>query len=70
VTTDDSGLRSVNWISGMLLTPEHFGAQDRYIDSAFGWLLRNAIPATGLLAAASASTPPSAASRPMIPGWK
>ena len=49
MTTDDSGLRSVNWISGMLLTPEHFGAQDRYIDSAFGWLLRNAIPATGLL---------------------
>jgi hypothetical protein len=36
-------------MSGMLLTPEHFSAQDRYIEGAFGWLLRHAIPATGLL---------------------
>lgn len=49
MTSDESGLRSVNWTSGMLLTPEHFSAQDRYIDSAFGWLLRHVIPATGLL---------------------
>ncbi|MBA2628047.1 MAG: hypothetical protein H0U85_08540 [Gemmatimonadales bacterium] len=49
--TTDEGLRSVNWISGMLLTPEHFGAQDRYIDESIGWLLRHCIPATGLVGA-------------------
>ncbi len=49
MTNDEGALRSVNWMSGMLLTPEHFSAQDRYIDEAFGWLLRHAIPATGLL---------------------
>ncbi|MEO8226353.1 MAG: hypothetical protein ABI637_02930, partial [Gemmatimonadota bacterium] len=47
--TDEGTLRSVNWISGMLLTPEHFGAQDRYIDGTFGWLLRHCIPSTGLV---------------------
>ncbi len=49
MTSNENGMRSVNWISGMLLTPEHFSAQDRYIEGAFGWLLRHAIPATGLL---------------------
>jgi hypothetical protein len=49
VTNDEGGLRSVNWISGMLLTPEHFGTQDRYIEDLFGWLLRYCIPATGLV---------------------
>ncbi len=47
--TTDEGLQSVNWISGMLLTPEHFVAQDRYIDNAFGWLLRHCVTGTGLL---------------------
>ena len=49
MTSNENGMRSVNWISGMLLTPEHFSAQDHYIEGAFGWLLRHAIPATGLL---------------------
>ena len=49
MTTDDTGLRSVNWTSGMLLTPEHFGAQDRYIDDTFGWLLRHCVASTGLV---------------------
>jgi hypothetical protein len=49
VTTDDGGLRSVNWVSGMLLMPGHFEAQDRYIDESFRWLLRNITSATGLV---------------------
>lgn len=44
-------LTSVNWTSGMLLTPEHFRTQDRYIDSAMGWLLRYCVSATGLVGA-------------------
>jgi hypothetical protein len=51
MTDDEDGLKSVNWISGMLLTPEHFGAQDRHVDNLFSWLLRNCIPATGLVGA-------------------
>ncbi len=49
MTTDDSGLRSVNWISGMLLTPEHFDGQDRHIAATFGWLLRHTVAASGLV---------------------
>lgn len=41
--------RSVNWMTGMLLTPEHFLRQDNYIDSSFEWLLRYCIPAMGLV---------------------
>ena len=43
------GLKSVNWTTGMLLTPEHFRMQDRYIDSAVGWVLRNCLTAAGLV---------------------
>lgn len=49
MTTDENGLRSVNWVSGMLLMPEHFDAQDRYIDESFRWLLRYTTSATGLV---------------------
>ena len=41
--------RSVNWMTGMLLTPEHFLRQDSYINASFEWLLRYCIPATGLV---------------------
>jgi hypothetical protein len=51
MTQGDDGLKSVNWVSGMLLTPEHFIAQDQYIADTFGWLLRHCIPATGLVGA-------------------
>lgn len=43
------GLRSVNWITGMLLTPEHFVRQDAYIDESIAWLLRHCLPGTGLV---------------------
>jgi hypothetical protein len=36
-------------MTGMLLTPEHFLRQDAYIDASFEWLLRNCIPAMGLV---------------------
>jgi hypothetical protein len=49
VTDAGDGLRSVNWTTGMLLTPDHFGAQDRYIQESFTWLLRYCIPGSGLL---------------------
>ncbi len=49
MTQDEDGLKSVNWISGMLLTPSHFNAQDRFVDQTFGWLLRHCVPATGLV---------------------
>jgi|BarGraIncu00222A_1022003.scaffolds.fasta_scaffold00812_9 hypothetical protein len=43
------GLKSVNWTTGMLLTPEHFKLQDRYIDNTVGWVLRNCMTASGLV---------------------
>ncbi len=49
MTDAGDGLRAVNWTTGMLLTPEHFGAQDRYIRESFTWLLRYCLAGTGLL---------------------
>jgi len=49
VTRDAEGMRSVNWVTGMLLTPEHFRAQDRYIEDSFGWILRYCVPGAGLV---------------------
>ena len=43
------GMRSVNWMTGMLLTPEHFVRQDGYIDESIAWLLRHCLPGTGLV---------------------
>jgi hypothetical protein len=43
------GLRSVNWVTGMLLTPEHFVRQDGYIDESLGWMLRYCVPGAGLV---------------------
>jgi hypothetical protein len=46
---DDVDLGSVNWEHGMLLTPEHFLRQERYIDSALLWILRYASDSYGLV---------------------
>ncbi|HEY0015344.1 MAG TPA: type VI secretion system baseplate subunit TssK [Longimicrobium sp.] len=41
--------RSVNWTTGMLLTPDHFRIQDAYADALVGWVLRYCVPGTGLV---------------------
>ena len=46
---DDIKLSSVNWEHGMLLTPDHFRRQERYVDSALLWLLRYSTNAYGLV---------------------
>ncbi|MEZ4422243.1 MAG: type VI secretion system baseplate subunit TssK [Gemmatimonadota bacterium] len=46
---DVNDLRSVNWTTGMLLAPRHFHRQDRFVEAAFGWLVRHCVPGTGLL---------------------
>lgn len=47
----DIDLGSVNWTQGMLLTPEHFLRQERYIDSSLLWTLRYATSGHGLVGA-------------------
>lgn len=47
--TVPSAPRSVNWTTGMLLTPEHFQAQDAYVDASVGWLLRYCVGGAGLV---------------------
>ena len=47
--SDDIKLGSVNWEHGMLLTPDHFLRQERYLDSALLWMLRYATDAFGLV---------------------
>ncbi|HEY6370011.1 MAG TPA: hypothetical protein VIX37_05490 [Candidatus Sulfotelmatobacter sp.] len=47
--SDDIKLSSVNWEHGMLLTPDHFLRQERYMDSALLWLLRYASNGFGLV---------------------
>ncbi len=42
-------LRSVNWEHGMLLTPEHFLRQERYLEALTGWPLRYLTPGAGLV---------------------
>ena len=46
---EDLTLRSVNWEHGMLLTPEHFLRQERYLESLAGWALRFLTPGAGLV---------------------
>ncbi len=52
-TRPDTGteltLRSVNWEHGMLLTPEHFLRQERYLESLAAWGLSYLSPAAGLV---------------------
>ncbi len=47
--SDDIKLGSVNWEHGMLLTPDHFLRQERYLDSSLLWMLRYATDAYGLV---------------------
>lgn len=42
-------LRSVNWEHGMLLTPEHFLRQERYLESLVSWGVRYLTPGYGLI---------------------
>jgi hypothetical protein len=42
-------LRSVNWEHGMLLTPDHFLRQERYLEALFGWGLRFVLSGSGLV---------------------
>lgn len=42
-------LRSVNWEHGMLLTPEHFLRQERYLESLVAWNLRYTTSGSGLV---------------------
>ena len=47
--SDDIKLGSVNWEHGMLLTPDHFLRQERYLDSALLWMMRYVTDAFGLV---------------------
>jgi hypothetical protein len=49
VTSRPSAPKSVNWITGMLLTPDHFRIQDAYAEGLVGWVLRHCVPGTGLV---------------------
>jgi hypothetical protein len=49
MNSDDIKLASVNWEHGMLLTPDHFLRQERYLDSALLWMLRYSTNAYGLV---------------------
>ncbi len=40
---------TVNWTTGMLLTPGHFRRQEDFVESYVGWLLRYCIPGGGLV---------------------
>jgi hypothetical protein len=46
---DVARLKSINWTTGMLLSPEHFRRQDAYFDETIGWLLRYCLPGVGLV---------------------
>lgn len=41
--------RSVNWMTGMLLTPWHFLRQDTFTEERSRWILRYCVPGSGLL---------------------
>lgn len=47
--SSELSLRSVNWEHGMLLTPEHFLRQERYLEALAGWGMRYLVPGTGLV---------------------
>lgn len=48
---DGSRLKSVNWTTGMLLSPNHFRRQDAFLEETVGWLLQYCLPGTGLVGA-------------------
>ncbi|HEX2202301.1 MAG TPA: type VI secretion system baseplate subunit TssK, partial [Longimicrobium sp.] len=41
--------KSVNWTTGMLLTPDHFRTQDAYVDASVAWVLRYCVSGSGLV---------------------
>lgn len=45
----DIELTSVNWEFGMLLTPEHFLKQERYLEAQLLWMIRNTGSSWGLV---------------------
>ncbi len=47
--SNDLSLRSVNWEHGMLLTPEHFLRQERYLEALAGWGMRYLVQGAGLV---------------------
>jgi hypothetical protein len=49
MNSEDTKLNSVNWEHGMLLTPDHFLRQEKYLESAILWVLRYATDAFGLI---------------------
>lgn len=46
---DGSRLKSVNWTTGMLLSPNHFRRQDAFLEETVGWLLTYCLQGTGLV---------------------
>lgn len=46
---DDGALKSVHWLTGMLLTPQHFERQDQFIEAAARWAVRYTLPGAGLV---------------------
>ncbi len=48
-TQSELQLRSVNWEHGMLLTPEHFLRQERYLESLAAWGMRYLSSSAGLV---------------------
>ncbi len=49
MTQRDDYFKSVNWTTGMLLAPQHFMRQDRYVEEQVAWLLKYCLPGTGLV---------------------
>jgi hypothetical protein len=49
VSERDEYLRSVNWTTGMLLTPQHFLRQDNFVEEQLAWLVRYCLPGSGLV---------------------
>jgi hypothetical protein len=49
MSTQDIDLKSVNWKHGMLLSPEHFLQQERYLESKTRWLARYCVATAGLV---------------------
>ena len=46
---DSLNMRGVNWEHGMLLTPEHFLRQERYLESLSAWGMRYLVAGSGLV---------------------
>lgn len=49
VASASSAPRSVHWLTGMLLTPQHFERQDEFVVASAGWALRYVQSGVGLV---------------------